>query len=147
MNRRLLALLVVATACGGRSAPSAGTAAPAAAPVDAGALLGALAADSMEGRGTATRGGDRAATFIAERMQEYGLVPAGDSGWFQRVPLAVTTGPDGRRTLALVSSSATPEATVRGGDVVGMGRGSDPPLPRPAGLDHPPHHHLRPRPP
>ena len=77
-----LALLLVVTACGGRSAPPA--APPAAA--DAGALLGALSADSMEGRGTATRGGDRAATFIAERMQEYGLVPAGDSGWFQRAP-------------------------------------------------------------
>jgi hypothetical protein len=93
-----------------------------------GALLGALADDSMEGRGTATVGGDRAATFIADRMREYGLVPAGDSGYFQRVPLAVSTGPKGERRLALASNAETPEATVRGTNVVGIVSGTDPAL-------------------
>lgn len=51
------------------------------------ALLDALAADSMEGRGTGTVGGVRAARFIAERMASVGLMPAGDSGFFQRVPI------------------------------------------------------------
>jgi hypothetical protein len=123
-----LALCLALSACGGRSATPGAPPGPAAASAEVAALLGALASDSMEGRGTATRGGDRAATFIAERMREYGLVPAGDSGWFQRVPLAVTIGPDSARSLALVSSAATPEATVRGVNVVGLVRGSDPAL-------------------
>src|SRR5262249_564888 len=54
-------------------------------------LLGALADDSMEGRGTATRGSERAARFIAAELQRYGVQPAGDSGFFQRVPVAVAT--------------------------------------------------------
>jgi Zn-dependent M28 family amino/carboxypeptidase len=61
-------------------------------------------------------------------MREYGLVPAGDSGYFQRVPLAVTTGPDGRRQLALATSAEQPQETVRGTNVVGIVRGSDPAL-------------------
>ncbi len=48
--------------------------------------LFALAADSMEGRGTATPGGARAARFIAGELERFGIAPAGDSGYFQRVP-------------------------------------------------------------
>jgi Zn-dependent M28 family amino/carboxypeptidase len=48
--------------------------------------LFALAADSMEGRGTATAGGARAARFIAGELERYGISPAGDSGYFQHVP-------------------------------------------------------------
>ncbi len=61
-------------------------------------LLGALADDSMEGRDTGSRGGAAAARLIAAEMGRAGLVPAGDSGWFQRVPLAwqTVTGRDGR---------------------------------------------------
>lgn len=47
--------------------------------------LSALAADSMEGRKTATPGAARAARFIASRLRELGLEPAGDSGYFQRM--------------------------------------------------------------
>jgi hypothetical protein len=50
-------------------------------------LLSALSADSMEGRGTGTRGSARAARLIADRMAAAGLIPAGDSGFFQRVPM------------------------------------------------------------
>ncbi len=40
----------------------------------------ALSADSMQGRGTGTAGGDRAAAYIARRFEEIGLAPAaGDS--------------------------------------------------------------------
>jgi len=83
---------------------------------------GALADDSMEGRGTATPGGDRAARFIAERCG-LRLVPAGDSGYFQRVPLAVTPDPDGRRRLALVTPARRPRhggAAQRRGDRAGQ---------------------------
>ena len=86
------------------------------------ALIGALADDSMEGRGTATVGGDRAARFIAGRMLEYGLAAAGDSGYFQRVPLAATIGPDGVRRLALMTGDSGTRVTAF--NVVGIVRGS-----------------------
>lgn len=54
--------------------------------------LSVLAADSMEGRFTASPGGARAAKYIAEQFQAAGLRPAGDSGYFQRVPVALTNG-------------------------------------------------------
>ena len=50
-------------------------------------LVAALSADSMEGRMTGSRGSARAARFLASEMGRIGLVPAGDSGFFQRVPL------------------------------------------------------------
>jgi Zn-dependent M28 family amino/carboxypeptidase len=47
-----------------------------------------LADDSLEGRGTGTRGGLVAAKFIAAQFRRMGLEPAGDSGtYFQAVPL------------------------------------------------------------
>ena len=52
--------------------------------------LSALAADSMEGRMTATPGSARAARFLADRMKALGLQPAGDSGYFQRMADSVT---------------------------------------------------------
>ncbi len=51
------------------------------------ALVSALADDSMQGRRTGTPGGARAARWIAGQMQSIGLTPAGDSGFYQRVPL------------------------------------------------------------
>src|SRR3954469_7481771 len=50
-------------------------------------VLTSLAHDSMEGRGTGTRGSMRAAKFIAEQFRLAGLTPAGDSGFFQHVPM------------------------------------------------------------
>ncbi|MBI3568597.1 MAG: M20/M25/M40 family metallo-hydrolase [Gemmatimonadetes bacterium] len=50
-------------------------------------LLSALADDSMQGRATGTPGARRAATLIAAEMKRIGLEPAGDSGYFQRVPV------------------------------------------------------------
>src|SRR3979490_2439909 len=51
-------------------------------------VLSTLAHDSMEGRGTGTRGSMRAARFIANQFRLAGLTPAGDSGYFQHVPMA-----------------------------------------------------------
>src|SRR6185312_2995028 len=51
--------------------------------------LSVLAADSMQGRFTASPGGARAARYIAEQMKAAGLRPAGDSGYFQRVPVSL----------------------------------------------------------
>ena len=60
-------------------------------PREARRLIGALAADSMEGRGTGTTGARRAATFVAAEMRRIGLEPLGDSGYFQRVPITRDT--------------------------------------------------------
>jgi hypothetical protein len=93
-------------------------------------LLGALADDSMEGRGTGTRGSARAAAFIASELARYGVQPAGDSGFFQRVPVASGSG---RRGLALLPSLAardTLPAARRANavNVVGLVPGTDPAL-------------------
>jgi Zn-dependent M28 family amino/carboxypeptidase len=125
----LTALLVWGSiSCGGHRPPPAAAGTTTLDSAWAMSLLSALADDSMQGRGTATPGGDRAARFIADRMREYGLVPAGDSGFFQRVPLSASTDSTGKRHLALVTSGETPEATVRAVNVVGMVRGADPAL-------------------
>ena len=58
-------------------------------PAAARRILSALADDSMEGRGTGTRGAQRAAAFIAGEMKRAGLEPMGDSGYFQRVPIVI----------------------------------------------------------
>lgn len=63
-------------------------------PASARRLLTVIAADSMEGRAIWQRGSDRAAKYIAEQMRAIGLVPAGDSGYFQKVPGALQ--PNGR---------------------------------------------------
>ena len=94
-------------------------------------LLTALAADSMEGRGTGTRGSARAARFIADRMAEAGLVPAGDSGFFQRVPLRLAPSQrTGRitasavRTWAEFNALPADQRTI-GVNVVGLLPGTD----------------------
>jgi Peptidase family M28 len=61
-------------------------------------VLSSLAHDSMEGRGTGTPGSMRAAKFIAEQFRLAGLQPAGDSGFFQHVPM-VTRSIDPTSTL------------------------------------------------
>ena len=58
------------------------------------ALLSVIADDSMEGRAVWSPGSHRAAKFIAEQMKRIGLVPGGDSGYFQRIAGAVQ--PNGR---------------------------------------------------
>ena len=56
------------------------------------AHLGFLASDLLEGRGSATRGGQLAAEYIATQFRRLGLEPAGDSGtYFHRVPIIAHT--------------------------------------------------------
>ncbi len=98
-------------------------------------LLSVLAADSMEGRRTATPGAAKAARFLAAELERYGVEPAGDDGYFQRVPLArveVATR-RGRREVLTIPSDAVdfdtlpPDALIQGeANVVGIIRGSDP---------------------
>ena len=65
-----------------------------------------LSDDSLEGRGTGQKGGDRAADWIAAQFKNYGLLPAGDHGtFFQDVKFyGVTTDP-GQTHFAFVAKS------------------------------------------
>jgi hypothetical protein len=104
-------------------------------------LLTALSDDSLEGRATGTVGSARAAAIIAAEMRRIGLEPAGDSGYFQRVPVAVATQtrtmPNGTvvtRTRPILYSSFQALDTVprdrrrTAVNVVGLLRGTDPVL-------------------
>ena len=110
-------------------------------PDDAKRLLTALAADSMEGRATGTRGARRAATMIGSEMQRAGLQPLGDSGYFQRVPISVDSVRVARanqpvtwRLRPVLRESFAALDTVPEGrkpaavNVVGVLRGGDPRL-------------------
>ncbi len=96
--------------------------------------LALLAADSMEGRLTGSRGSWRATRWLAAQFRAAGLQPAGDSGFVQRVPLASTaTAPGARQRPQLLPSwgaydSVPAERRLPGANVVGMLPGSDPAL-------------------
>jgi len=93
-------------------------------------VLSVLAHDSLEGRGTGTTGGAKAARFIAEEMRAAGLEPGGDSGYFQRVPIVRVAR--GSRPMAVASFAIrdTFPAAQRGVavNVIGILRGGDPVL-------------------
>lgn len=93
-------------------------------------MLEVLAADSLEGRRTATRGEQRAANFIAGEMRRIGLSPAGDTGYVQLVPLTLHRLADGRERLQLRGGSDIVPADRRreGRNVIGMIVGTDPVL-------------------
>ncbi len=60
-----------------------------------------LSHDLLEGRGTGQRGGDIAAEYMATQFAEYGLKPAGNNGYLQKVPLVgITTLPETHFSLA-----------------------------------------------
>jgi hypothetical protein len=123
--RCLAAGLVSLAACG--PAPAAPPA-PVVSPAEVREIVGALAADSMEGRRTGTPGSARAARFLAERMRSYGLQPAGDSGYFQRVPYEVASGPGGEPLLRLpgaVGSDSSGVERVTDYNLIGLIRGAD----------------------
>ena len=100
--------------------------------------LSILAADTMEGRMTGSRGGERAAQWIEKQYKAAGLTPAGDSGTFrQHIPLRMAQGltavPGTRVRPAPVESWVAwnliaPEQRLRTQNIAGMIRGSDPTL-------------------
>ncbi|MDQ6830969.1 MAG: M20/M25/M40 family metallo-hydrolase [Gemmatimonadota bacterium] len=95
------------------------------------AFESAIADDSLEGRATGSRGSAKAAAIIANAMRAAGLEPAGDSGFFQRVPVAVALGRNGDERLSPFSSFAAldtvPAARRRTAvNVLGILPGGDP---------------------
>src|SRR5687767_14285539 len=100
MNKTILPLLVTAVAaCAGaspeRPAPARAQPRPASELVDTAAMhahLRFLAADRLEGRAPATRGGQLTTEYIATQYKTMGLQPAGPSGsYYQPVPLVGMT--------------------------------------------------------
>jgi len=136
MNRhRSSMLLLAALAC---SRPPAATApAPASpAPVVADDItadelrrdLFAFAADSFRGREAGTADGLRAARFIAERAASLGLEPAGDSGFFQRVPLERMRFGEGTRFTVTEGGRTTELALARAlAPILNLGEGAPEP--------------------
>ena len=104
-------------------------------------LLTALAHDSMEGRRFGSPGEARAARFIEARMREAGLQPAGDSGYLQRLPVAMMTtrtraanGQERVRTAPAILPSFAAldsiphERRLTSANLLGVLRGADPVL-------------------
>src|SRR5436190_3861844 len=131
------AVLLTAFACSapmssasGGDAHSAAGSAGAVAERDVRRLVGALSDDSLEGRMTASRGSARAAAVIAAEMRRIGLEPAGDSGYFQRVPIALVDAGRASRPVLLegfaqlhtLPAARRPPSV----NVVGVLRGTDP---------------------
>ena len=103
-------------------------------------LVTSLADDSLEGRMTGSRGSAKAARIIAAEFQRIGLVAAGDSGYFQRVPVAMMTRARMRNGVAEMTTalmlyprladldSVAADRRRPAVNVVGMLRGTDPVL-------------------
>ncbi|HST36469.1 MAG TPA: M28 family metallopeptidase [Allosphingosinicella sp.] len=74
-----------------------------------------LADDAMEGREAGTDGHRRASDYVAARLAEYGLEPAGDDGtYFQAVTLEERTIQAARSRAALVREHRTAPLAVPG---------------------------------
>lgn len=125
-------LCLLVAACARNSVPVVQWSIPPASEADVRATLEVLASDSLEGRGTGTAGGAKAARFIAARMAMIGLEPFGDSGYFQRVPVAFTVRADGQRRPILAEGPAADSIPMSrratAVNVVGRIRGTDPSL-------------------
>jgi hypothetical protein len=95
MTKRLQGVLLVFAAVAGLTAGTSGPVQDGpATPAGVRRILSALADDSMEGRASGKPGAQRAARYIGSEMQKIGLEPLGDSGFFQRVPIALDSVQD-----------------------------------------------------
>ncbi len=127
----MTALLILG--CGGANPPSTSPGPRVPAPERQISIVSALADDSMQGRRTATRGALRAARYLAGRLQAYGLEPAGDSAYFQRVSFVVSAGPEGERLrLGRPAPDSLGGVMAQGLNVTGLLRGGDSALAREA---------------
>src|ERR1700719_1621687 len=73
-----------------------------------------LSDDSLEGRGTASRGHEIAAKFMATQFEAMGLAPAGEGGtYFQTVPLRSARVDEAKTSLTLVRADQTENLVFR----------------------------------
>jgi hypothetical protein len=127
-----VALATLLAACGGGTGPGA-VATESVSPAEVHALLSQLADDSMAGRRVGEPGALRAAMLIEREMRRLGLEPAGDSGFYQRVPMFWGVRPDGQRRRMLATGfdaldSIPLERRIWAANLVGRMPGSDPSL-------------------
>jgi len=131
MRIRSLLLLSAVAACGGPPPPPAVAAVPSILAISADDLrrdVAAFSADSMRGRETGTPAATQAARFIAQRLLALGVEPAGDSMYFQRVPMVRQVhGPGTRFTVNTGTSTFTIPFGVEVGPLLNLGEG----VPRP----------------
>ncbi|HXC26295.1 MAG TPA: M20/M25/M40 family metallo-hydrolase [Gemmatimonadaceae bacterium] len=129
LHRRLCMVLLTSAIAGVTHTAAAQAAPP---PSHARVELTVLSADSMEGRLTGTIGIRKAAAYIAHQLQEIGLTPGGDSGYYQRVPLGRQPGGDPTDLTLLPSwaayDSLPADHRVADANMIGILRGSDPVL-------------------
>ena len=123
MSRPIIMLLAAAAGCAPAGTTTTTNPAPAASmaatTVTAAELrrdLTVFAADSMRGRETGTNDAVRAAQFIAARLALLGVTPAGDSGYYQRVPLT-SVGIAKTSTVSIATPAGVTTLNV-GGDVI-----------------------------
>ena len=72
-------------------------------------LLGALAADSMMGREAGTAGERMARDVLVAELERYGVEPAGEEGYLQRVPLVGVRREDGSIGWTLPAADQDPD--------------------------------------
>ena len=131
MSRLAALVLFVALGCTSASPPPATVPAPVPPPVvvpttpapsiirvdDLRRDLTVFASDEFRGRETGTPDITRAARFIADRLATLGLEPAGDSGFFARVPMERQGFGPGTRITVTMRGESTPRTLGIGPDV------------------------------
>jgi hypothetical protein len=93
----LLGLALTVAPLSAQTAPALSRAAASITAADVAHRIGIIAADSMMGRDTPSRGLELTAAYVADQFQKFGLKPGGDGGWLQRYPIT-------RRRLDLAES-------------------------------------------
>src|SRR5689334_19156019 len=73
-------------------------------PADMRRRIALLAADSLRGRDTPSRGLDQAARYAAGEFRRLGLLPAGDSGYLQSYPILRVRAVPESSTVSLVGA-------------------------------------------
>ena len=122
MKTQVIAVMLFASALLGAAAPGPGVPAEVRNALDRfskeafRANMRFLADDLLEGRGTATRGQELAARYVAAQFQACGLEPAGAGGtYFQEVPLREIT----------IDTAASGVSVIRDGRSAGLKWGED----------------------
>jgi peptidase M28-like protein len=112
----LLGLALTVAPLSAQTAPAHSRAAASITGADIAHRIGIIAADSMMGRDTPSRGLELTAAYVADQFRKFGLKPGGDRGWLQRYPIArhrldlgqsrVVFVAGGRKDLAAFTSAA-----------------------------------------
>jgi hypothetical protein len=90
--------------------------------------LTVFASDSFGGRETGTADAARAAAYLVSRVSAIGLEPAGDSGFYQRVPLMVRElSPSTRLEVITPTQTKVLTAGQQIGPLLSLGPGAPPP--------------------